>query len=197
MKDNFSTDQGWRSSFGMIQAHYYLFLYYLFLLLLYHLHLRSSGIRSQRLRTLDLKGTTWEPGSSMLFSDPSMWSNLDSTSSWLWMTVWKVVALCQMGWTFHFLSHSRLTAPQVCRLSLSQALMWRNSNVSAHVLFLAHNMHHDCDSRLSLLSNRSLSILTPSSLSCPPHLCLVSTSRVARICSWCGLQIIIFFFHVY
>ena len=96
-----------------------------------------------------------------------MWSSLDSTSSWLWMAVWKVVALCQMGWTFRFLSHSRLMAPQVCRLSLSQALMWRNSNISAHVLFLAQNMHHDCDSRSSLLSNRSLSILTPSSLSCP------------------------------
>ena len=123
-----------------------------------------------------------------------MWSSLDSTSSWLWMAVWKVVALCQMGWTFRFLSHSRLMAPQVCRLSLSQALMWRNSNISAHVLFLAQNMHHDCDSRSSLLSNRSLSILTPSSLSCPLHLCLISTSRVARICSWCGLQIIIFFF---
>ena len=54
-------------------------------------------------------------------------------------------------------------------------------------------MHDDCDSRSSLLSNRSLSTLIPSSLSCPPHLRLVSTSRVARICSWCGLQIIIFF----
>ena len=98
-----------------------------------------------------------------------------------------------MGWTCSFLSHSRLTAPRVCRLRLSRALMWRNSNISTHVLFLAQNMHDDCDSRSSLLSNRSLSTLIPSSLSCPPHLRLVSTSRVARICSWCGLQIIIFF----